>query len=393
MTSPRSPDGTRVCFLSSMHPAYDKRVFDKEATSLARAGYAVTHLCFGPEEPEVRDGIVIDVEPRGKGLAARAGSLFRLYRRAKALDADIYHCNEVDSWLVGIFLKLFRRKIIIFDVHEHYPANIAEIHFPKMLHPLIQWLVRIFMRMLTPFTDHLVFAKKSVAPDFPGAKDKHTFVFNNISTEHKDVCPETTSDEIRTLYEGKITAVHTGLYNRARGWPQLLEAMSLMRNSQMEVLYIGTLNDGSDSEFEAALRDYDLESRVHCLGWKPFKEAYQHVVNCQIGLLTFQPIRTNYHFAYPHKLFDYMLAGMPVIGPDFAWEVKEIIREADCGFLVDTTSAAALAEALDNLIDDPDMARRMGAAGRQAVLETHNWDNEGQKLLDTYSELLNSSAG
>lgn len=384
--------GIRICFLSSMHPAFDKRVFDKEAMSVVRAGYLVTHLCYGPEEPQIRDGIVIDIEPRRKGLVARAASLVQLYRRAKAIDADIYHCNEVDSWLVGVFLKLIRRKKIIFDVHEHYPANFAEIHFARPLRPLVRFLVRGFMRALTPFTDHLIFAKRSVAPDFPGAKNKHTFVFNNISTEHKDVAPEGTEEGIRALYDGKITAVHTGLYNRARGWPQLLKAMSLMRNSQMEVLYLGTLNDGSEDDFKAAVRKYGLEERVHCLGWKPFKEAYQHVVNCQIGLLTFQPVRTNYFFAYPHKLFDYMLAGMPVIAPEFAWEVKEIVKEAECGLLVDTADPGALAAALDSLIDDTGQARRMGANGRRAVLEKHNWENEAEKLLETYRALLEPSA-
>ena len=46
--SEKSRHPMRVCFLSSMHPPRDKRVLDKEAISLAQAGFEVIHLA--PDE-------------------------------------------------------------------------------------------------------------------------------------------------------------------------------------------------------------------------------------------------------------------------------------------------------------------------------------------------------
>ena len=42
-----------------------------------------------------------------KGLFGRILQLRLLYKTARSVGADVYHCNELDSWLVGLALKVF----------------------------------------------------------------------------------------------------------------------------------------------------------------------------------------------------------------------------------------------------------------------------------------------
>ena len=49
-----------------------------------------------------------------------------------------------------------------------------------------------------------------------------------------------------------------------------------------------------------------------------------------------------------------MKAHLAVFMPEFAVENAPIVREARCGIVVDPTSPAAIAEALDTLADDPE---------------------------------------
>ena len=91
--------------------------------------------------------------------------------------------------------------------------------------------------------------------------------------------------------------------------------------------------------------------------------------------------------ALPHKLFDYMLAELPVIVPDFSVEVAKIVRDADCGIVVDTTSPLAVAAVLDRLANDPDERRRLGRNGRSAVLERYNWEGQAKLLVEMYDTL------
>jgi glycosyltransferase involved in cell wall biosynthesis len=371
-----------------MHPPHDKRVFYKEAISLAQIGFNVVHIAPGEDGVAHERGAQIVTYRRPTGILGRLIHTPRLYQLAARIDADVYHCNEVDSWFIGVLLKLMRGKKVVFDVHEHYPSTFAESRFPPWLHPLIASVIRLGFRVLTPFTDRLVFAKKSVAIDFSGFEHKQVLVqnFTLLSFGEKERYSQT--ERTVKYANGPITAIHLGLISRVRGWPQLLEAITLVASERLRVHIVGTFNDGSQAKFEEQVRRLGLNHRVQVGEWMPFEEAYQRLLSADIGLVLLQPGIQNHVYALPHKMFDYMLAGLPVIAPKFAEEVAPIIQEADCGILIDTSNPAEIAEALSRLVNDQKERERLGQNGRRAVIERYNWESEAQKLLQMYLELL-----
>ena len=91
--------------------------------------------------------------------------------------------------------------------------------------------------------------------------------------------------------------------------------------------------------------------------------------------------------AGPNKLFEYMAAGLPVVASDFpAW--RDIVEGNDCGICVDPTDPVAIAGAIEQLADQPERRRQMGANGRRMVLEKYNWEAESRRLLDAYARLI-----
>jgi glycosyltransferase involved in cell wall biosynthesis len=68
-------------------------------------------------------------------------------------------------------------------------------------------------------------------------------------------------------------------------------------------------------------------------------------------------------------LLEAMAAGKPVVASRVA-TIPEVVVDGETGLLVPAGEAAALAEALASLALDPDLARRMGEAGR-ARLQRH----------------------
>jgi glycosyltransferase involved in cell wall biosynthesis len=104
-----------------------------------------------------------------------------------------------------------------------------------------------------------------------------------------------------------------------------------------------------------------------------------------LGLVTFLPF-DNHIDAQPNKMFEYMSAGVPVVSSNFPlW--RDIIEGNECGICIDPLDSTAIATAIDTIVNDPELAKKMGENGKKAVLSTFNWDKEEQKLFDLYENL------
>lgn len=376
----------KICFLSSVHPPFDKRVFDKEAVYLSRAGYSVVHLCPGSgSQNGTFKGVQVVTYPKRNGLIGRLFQLSRLFRLGLKQKADCYHCNEVDSWFIGVLIRIFHGKPCIFDVHEHYPSTFAESRFPRFFQPFIAFLVRLSFRLFLPFTSKIVMAKRSVSDDFPINPNDKILVLNYTPLSALKFSQEQSKP---SSVNKSFTMVHLGLFSKLRGWPQVLEAMSMMSNSNLNLLVIGEINDGTSREFEKRVLDLGLSERVDFLDWMPFEKAFQYLLEADIGLIAFQPGTQNHVYAMPHKMFDYMAAGLAVICPEFAIEIAPSVHEKGCGVLVDPSCPAELAKELDNLLSDPETVKAMGRKGMEAVKDEFNWENEMARLIEMYAEIF-----
>jgi len=156
-----------------------------------------------------------------------------------------------------------------------------------------------------------------------------------------------------------------------------------------ELLFLGEYSDGTNLDLSKIINSYGLTDYVKYKSWVPFDEALEYVKNSDVGLIMFQPGYFNHVHALPHKLFDYMASGIPVIAPDFAIEVAEIVSDAECGLLVDSTDYLSLRNALESFIKNPSSINIMGENGKAAIKAKYNWDVEGDKLVNMYKELKN----
>ena len=70
----------------------------------------------------------------------------------------------------------------------------------------------------------------------------------------------------------------------------------------------------------------------------------------------------------PISILEAMAAGLPVVASDVGG-VGELVVDGATGLLVPAGDPAALAAALERLLADPELRRRLGAAGRERARE------------------------
>jgi glycosyltransferase involved in cell wall biosynthesis len=83
----------------------------------------------------------------------------------------------------------------------------------------------------------------------------------------------------------------------------------------------------------------------------------------------------------PLKVLEYLAAGIPVVASDTG-QVPSLLDHGRAGVLVAPGDAAALADGLLALANDPERRRRLAAAGRAKVLAGHRWTHVAATSLD-----------
>jgi colanic acid biosynthesis glycosyl transferase WcaI len=91
----------------------------------------------------------------------------------------------------------------------------------------------------------------------------------------------------------------------------------------------------------------------------------------------------------PSKTFNIMAGSRPVLAavPEDS-EIARLVKEADCGVCVAPEDPESMAEAIKNMLNQPETLDRYGKNGRKYVVENYSKD----KLIKRYRELLHEVA-
>ena len=133
---------------------------------------------------------------------------------------------------------------------------------------------------------------------------------------------------------------------------------------------------------EAMLRDrvagLGLEGRVHLLGYR--SDVAEVMAACDVFVLP------SLWEGLPNVVLEAMAAGVPVVATDVGG-TRELVTDRESGLLAPASDPHALAHAIRQLLDDPDLAQRCAAGGR-AVAERHTIAAMVERTQAVYDEVL-----
>jgi glycosyltransferase involved in cell wall biosynthesis len=362
-----------VCILTSVHSAFDVRIFHKEAKTLRENGYNILLLAQHHKEENV-DGIHIIPLPvphnRFERMTKTAWKLFRLTQKKRA---EVYHFHDPELIPLGLLLKRQGKKVI-YDIHEDVPKQIlSKPYLPHLLRKPISMMLKTMEAISTPRFNCVVTATPSINERFL------SLGANAVSVNNYPLADELYSSE--KLWERREKAVcYIGGISGIRGAFEMVEAIE---KTECKLLLAGDFETG----LEGKLKRMPGWQKVITLGYVGRDIVRATMARSWGGLLLYHPV-PNHMSAQPNKLFEYMSAGIPVITSDFPlW--KKIVEETECGICVNPFSTEQIANAIRWIIEHPIEAQAMGENGRQAVLRKYNWENESRKLLLLYKEVIN----
>ena len=360
-----------ICHITSAHRRNDIRIFVKECVTLAKAGYKVSLIVADDLADEIKDGVAI------YGVGSPNGRFKRMlktpqqiYAKVLELKPDIVHFHDPELLIIGAKLAKHGLKVV-YDVHEDVPKQIQSKHWlPKLIRPAIAQSLKRLEKFSAKKFYGIVAATPIIAERFKQYNP------NTIS-----LCNYPLLSELNTTHtnwdQRENLLCYIGSISQTRGIKPVVASLAI---SKLPLMLAGIISGDINEEQLFKLKGAEY---VNYLGVLDREEIARLLQKVKIGLVALLPT-PSYIESLPIKLFEYMLAGIPVIASDFPlW--REIITKHDCGLLVDPANPQAIATACQELLSIQGLARQMGKNGRQAVLDHFNWEQEQSKLLAFYA--------
>ncbi len=133
-------------------------------------------------------------------------------------------------------------------------------------------------------------------------------------------------------------------------------------------------------ELKALARELGVAENIHFLGGHDEIERFLKISN-----VFCLPSRSE---GFSNSLIEAMGCGLPCVATDVGGN-HEALEEGVSGFLVPNEDSQAMAERILSLLENPELARRLGAAGRRKVEQMFTTDVMMSTLIGHYQSLLN----
>lgn len=176
--------------------------------------------------------------------------------------------------------------------------------------------------------------------------------------------------------------VYQGGLQPGRGLEDLVAAMPGL--PPCHLVYIG--GGRLLGALKGMVAERGLGARVHFVPTVPLAELLAWTASADIGV---QPIRNtclNHLSTDSNKLFEYAMAGLPVVASDFP-EIRRVVRAHDIGLLFDPETPGALAAALGRMIADGGLRARLAANARGSA-RALSWEAQEGELARLYERVL-----
>lgn len=399
-----------ILMATADHLMIDRRIL-QEAKSLVEQGNSVTLLAgfeCAHRESYTLDGIKIERfvfdwgDSRFTSLARRfslrPGSkaysftwkLFRLWAnriakincfeqfvldRLQEYQVDILHVHDYPMLAPAVALAQIRKVPLIYDAHELY---YAQTQLPLKIQKKYSNREAILIHHAKTVITVNPYIAKLMA-------DRYQVTEPQVILNAAPYRPKDTSNALRTRFGLKETdkiVLYQGWISEHRGIDRIIEAASFFSAGT----YLVIVGYGDYEKYlQTLVQDKKLTDRVYFYGGVPSDELHALTCDADLGIIPYYGVDENNHFCSPNKLFEFAVAGLPMLSNNLPF-LHDIITRYGNGILADLNSPQRIANEINKIFSDEHLLENLRTASQKAGKEM-NWGVEEQKLLNIYQKL------
>ena len=292
---------------------------------------------------------------------------------------DIVH--DVQGLGYGVLLIKANGLPVVANIHHPLQVDRANsVRQARNMEGKLQWLrfypfwmQEIVARRIDRIITGSENSARSVAKEFRLPREKIAVIYDGVDTDtFRPV--ETRKERGMILYVGNSD-------DRNKGARYLIEAMALLKNN--DGLHLTVVDRPTAWTVPTLARELGIADRVTLTGRLPREELVRLYNACEVF------VSPSLYEGFGLPAAEAMACGAPVVATT-AGAFPEVIEDGQSGLLVPPRDASALADAIERLMKDSYVRRKLGQEARRRISEHFSWRETAVRTLALYQDVRSS---
>lgn len=288
--------------------------------------------------------------------------------------ADVYHAHDLNTALPAYIAARLRRAKYIYDAHEISTDRVGWKN--KKWWALIEKrIVRNADGFITTNTSRADFFRKAYGVD-------RVTVIRNVP-EYKELQGSNRIREELGMAPHIPVILYQGGLQPDRGLEMMVDIMRDIQDAVMVFIGDGKLRPA----LEEKIARHRLGNRVKLLGRVSLEELLSYTASATIGLQLLRNTCLNHYTACSNKLYEYLMAELPVVASDFP-ELRKVVVGENVGVVVNPDDRDAVIDGIRTLLRDQALYNECKKNARKAK-HKYQWSLEESQLVSLYQDVQN----
>lgn len=298
---------------------------------------------------------------------------WRVYHFYKHKNIQMINIHSLGLLPLGAFLKWAYKAKLVYDTHELETETNGLQGFRKKVAKFLEKHLIKHADLTLVVSENIAdwYANEYAMPRPPVIMNSPVYQASpksEIFREKFAIRP----DQVIFLYQGGLA--------KGRGVKLLLDAFKSRTNDKAVMVFMGY--GELEKDIQQAMQ---TSNNIYFHPAVAPNVVLEHTAAADIGFSFIENTCLSYYYCMPNKLFEYAMAGLPVIVSNMK-EMHEFVEKYDFGLIAEKACAAGLNQAIDKMLERN--LAVMKANAKQASKE-NSWEHQEQKMLNAYAKLLN----
>jgi PEP-CTERM/exosortase A-associated glycosyltransferase len=217
-------------------------------------------------------------------------------------------------------------------------------------------------------------------------EDKIKVVFNGINPDDFRSSQADLETAKSLNLTGKMVLGFVGSFYRYEGLDLLIKAMRKLSDTRSDVVLLLVGGGEMEHTLRSQVEQLDLQNKVVFTGRVPHEKIASMYSVIDVLAYPRYSMRLT-ELVTPLKPLESMAMSKPLIASDIGGH-RELIQNGETGLLFRPGDDAALAKAVEKLLDNSELRERLARQGSNWVRQHHTWEKTTSVYSEMYSEAL-----